>query len=51
MALKAAGVSIITLMMNLPDRYPLLEFPVSQVQCLHGQHQLKAAEELLLLSD
>jgi hypothetical protein len=38
-------------MMNLPDRYPLLEFPVGQVQCLHSQHQLKAAEELLLLSD
>jgi hypothetical protein len=51
MVLASAGVSTTALMMNPPDRYPLLEFPVGQVQCLHGQHQLKAAEELLLLSD
>ncbi|GFF96384.1 hypothetical protein IFM53868_08512 [Aspergillus udagawae] len=51
MALASAGVSTIALMTNPPDRYPLLEFPVGQVQCLHGQHRLKAAEELLPPSD
>jgi hypothetical protein len=50
-ALASAGVSTIALMTNPPDRYPLLGFPVGQVQCLHGQHRLKAAEELLPPSD
>ncbi|KAI2835487.1 hypothetical protein CBS11350_10013 [Aspergillus niger] len=50
-ALTSAGVSTIALMTNPPDRYPVLEFPVGQVQCLHGQHRLKAAEELLPPSD
>ncbi|KAH1633892.1 hypothetical protein KXX16_006187, partial [Aspergillus fumigatus] len=51
MALASAGVSTVALMTNPPDQYPLLDFPVGQVQCLHGQHRLKAAEELLPPSD
>ncbi|KAL5687471.1 hypothetical protein EMGR_001738 [Emarellia grisea] len=51
MALASAGVSTIALMTNPPDQYPLLDFPAGQVQCLHGQHRLKAAEELLPPSD
>ncbi|KAL5335653.1 hypothetical protein BJX70DRAFT_390567 [Aspergillus crustosus] len=47
LALRSAGVSSTSLMTNPPDQHPLLEFPVGQVRCLHGQHRLKAAEELL----
>lgn len=47
LALRSAGVSSTSLMTNPPDQFPLLEFPAGQVRCLHGQHRLKAAEELL----
>ncbi|CEL06328.1 hypothetical protein ASPCAL07434 [Aspergillus calidoustus] len=33
------------------QQYPRLDFRGSQVQCLHGQHRLKAAEETLAPSD
>ncbi|KAB8069052.1 hypothetical protein BDV29DRAFT_195186 [Aspergillus leporis] len=50
-ALHAAHVSAHDLMTNPSDRYAHLQFPIGQVQCLHGQHRLKAAEELLPDSD
>ncbi|EQL28304.1 hypothetical protein BDFG_08923 [Blastomyces dermatitidis ATCC 26199] len=46
-ALHAAHVTAHALMTNPPDRYPQLQFPTGQIRCLHGQHRLKAGEELL----
>ncbi|PGG98898.1 hypothetical protein GX51_06545 [Blastomyces parvus] len=50
-ALHAAHVTAHALMTNPPDRYPQLQFPTGQIRCLHGQHRLKAGEELLPPSD
>lgn len=46
-ALQTARVAAESLKINPPDRYPLLQFPVGQVQCLHGQHRLKAGADRL----
>lgn len=50
-ALHSARVSPQSLMTNSSDQYPHLRFPTGNVQCLHGQHRLKAAAELLSPSD
>ena len=50
-ALRAARVGAHELMTNLEDRHPLLHFSTGQVQCLHGQHRLKAGEEFLPRND
>lgn len=46
-ALQTAGVTPHSLKTSPPDRYPLLEFPMGKIQCLHGQHRLRAAKEQL----
>lgn len=46
-ALRAARISADEMMTNQPNRYPHLQFPTGQVECLHGQHRLKAGEEHL----
>ena len=46
-ALRAARVSTNEMMTNQPNRYPHLQFSAGQVECLHGQHRLKAGEEYL----
>lgn len=46
-ALRAARATSGELMTNNPTQYPHLHFRVGQVQCLHGQHRLKAGEETL----
>lgn len=46
-ALQTAGVTPHSLKTSAPDRYPLLEFPMGKIQCLHGQHRLRAAKEQL----
>lgn len=45
-ALREAQISAQALLTNPPDRYPHL-----QIQCLHGQHRLRAGEEFLPPSD
>lgn len=50
-ALRAARVGAHELMTNSEDRHPLLHFSTGQVQCLHGQHRLKAGEEFLPRND
>ncbi|KAJ5643587.1 uncharacterized protein N7484_006094 [Penicillium longicatenatum] len=45
-ALRVAGVEAAEMMAG-PDRYPHLSFLNGQIQCLHGQHRLKAGEEHL----
>lgn len=50
-ALHAAGVGAHELMTNSEDRHPHLHFSTGQVQCLHGQHRLKAGEEFLPRND
>jgi hypothetical protein len=46
-ALQTAGVTTRSLKTSPLDQYPLLEFSVGQIQCLHGQHRLVAAKEQL----
>ncbi|ODM24144.1 hypothetical protein SI65_01734 [Aspergillus cristatus] len=46
-ACQAGGITNEDLMANNTACYPRLQFPTGQVQCLHGQHRLKAAEETL----
>ena len=46
-ALQAARVSANEMMTNQPNLYPHLQFSTGQVECLHGQHRLKAGEEHL----
>ena len=50
-ALRAARVSPQALMTSRSDQHPRLQFPTGNVQCLHGQHRLRAAAELLPASD
>ncbi|KAA8642578.1 uncharacterized protein ATNIH1004_011523 [Aspergillus tanneri] len=50
-ALRDARVSTDELLTNPPEEYPYLHFPIGQIRCLHGQHRLKAGEELLAPSD
>lgn len=50
-ALHSAWLRPQSLISNPPDQHPYLHFPTGNVQCLHGQHRLKAAEELLAPSD
>lgn len=50
-ALHSARVSRQSLMTNSTGRPPHLQFPTGNVQCLHGQHRLKAAAELLSPND
>ncbi|BCR83589.1 uncharacterized protein ACHE_10991S [Aspergillus chevalieri] len=46
-ACQDGGITNEDLMANNTACYPRLQFPTGQVQCLHGQHRLKAAEETL----
>lgn len=46
-ARQAASVTKQDLLTNPPDRYPHLHFQVGDVKCLHGQHRLKAASDIL----
>lgn len=50
-ALHSARLSPQALIANHSDQHPRLQFPTGNVQCLHGQHRLKAAAELLPASD
>jgi hypothetical protein len=45
-ACHAAGLTLEELK-NCQQQYPRLSFRGQRVQCLHGQHRLKAAEETL----
>lgn len=49
-ACRAAGLTPEELK-TCPPQYPRLLFRGHQIQCLHGQHRLKAAEETLPPSD
>ncbi|CEL09501.1 hypothetical protein ASPCAL12636 [Aspergillus calidoustus] len=49
-ACHAAGVTLEALKSH-QQQYPHLDFRAGQVQCLHGQHRLKAAEDTLAPSD
>jgi hypothetical protein len=44
-ALQEARVTTQALMTNTPEFYPHLQFPVGQLQCLHGRHRVKAGWE------
>jgi hypothetical protein len=46
-ARHAAQVTAQELLRNSPDQYPHLDFSTERVQCLHGQHRIKAGEEVL----
>lgn len=46
-ACQVEGIANEDLTANNTTCYPRLQFPTGQVQCLHGQHRLKAAEETL----
>ncbi|KAL4891328.1 hypothetical protein BDV59DRAFT_203528 [Aspergillus ambiguus] len=51
-ALGREGLTTQSLMTNnLQGDYPLLDFRTDPVLCLHGQHRLKAGEEVLHLND
>ncbi|KAF4765573.1 hypothetical protein HAV15_003280 [Penicillium sp. str.  len=50
-ARREAQISAEELLTNLPDKYPFLSFPSGQIQCLHGQHRLRAAAEVLAPSE
>ena len=50
-ARRAARVTAEALLTNPPDKHPFLPFSSGEVQCLHGQHRLKAAEEVLAPSE
>ena len=46
-ARHAARVTAQELLRNPSDQYPHLDFSTERVQCLHGQHRIKAGEEVL----
>lgn len=50
-ARREAQITPEELLTNPSDKYPILSFPSSQVQCLHGQHRLNAAAEVLAPSE
>ncbi|KAJ6018994.1 hypothetical protein N7522_001061 [Penicillium canescens] len=50
-ALQAGRVNAADLMTDQPSRYPHLHFSTGSIQCLHGQHRLKAGEHCLPLID
>ncbi|EED20933.1 conserved hypothetical protein [Talaromyces stipitatus ATCC 10500] len=47
MALEAAGATDTDLFTSDPNQMPHLQFSESQVNCLHGQHRIQAAAEIL----
>ncbi|KAJ5249524.1 hypothetical protein N7524_011840 [Penicillium chrysogenum] len=46
-ALQAGRVNAADMMTDQPSRYPRLHFSTGSIQCLHGQHRLKAGEQYL----
>ncbi|KAJ5346216.1 hypothetical protein N7452_004220 [Penicillium brevicompactum] len=50
-ALQAGRVDAADLMTDQPNRYPHIHFSAGSIQCLHGQHRLKAGEHYLPLID
>ncbi|KAJ5676451.1 hypothetical protein N7536_012623, partial [Penicillium majusculum] len=50
-ALQVGRVNAGDIMTNQPSRYPHLYFSTGSIQCLHGQHRLKAGEHYLLSID
>ncbi|KAF4763054.1 hypothetical protein N7455_003820 [Penicillium solitum] len=46
-ALQAGRVNAGDMMTDQPSRYPHLHFSTGSIQCLHGQHRLKAGEHYL----
>lgn len=50
-ACRAARITNRELMNTDPEKWPLLSFSPGQVLCLHGQHRLNAAAEVLAPSE
>ncbi|KAJ5766653.1 uncharacterized protein N7511_004269 [Penicillium nucicola] len=46
-ALQAGRVNAADMMTDQPSQYPRLHFSTGSIQCLHGQHRLKAGEHYL----
>lgn len=46
-ACRSAGMKARKLLQVPPDKSPVLAFLPGEISCLHGQHRLRAAEEIL----